>query len=62
MGRTAAYEAVKAGTLPVPVVRVGRRLVVTRSSIVAALGISTPSLHHRSRYRRSTPSSASNNA
>jgi hypothetical protein len=37
--QTQAYEAVKAGTFPVPVIRCGRRIVVPVAPILAALGL-----------------------
>lgn len=37
--RDKCYKMARAGTFPVPVLRYGRRLVVTRASILAALGI-----------------------
>jgi hypothetical protein len=39
MGRDLSYQLARSGQFPVPVIRVGRRLVVTRASILAALGI-----------------------
>ena len=39
LGRDAAYAVVKRGTAPVTVLRVGRRLRVTRASVMTALGI-----------------------
>lgn len=39
LGRDAAYDLARRGELPVPVLRLGRRLVVTRASLLAALGI-----------------------
>jgi hypothetical protein len=39
LGRDGAYRAAADGTLPVPVLRLGRRLRVTRASLLAALGI-----------------------
>jgi hypothetical protein len=39
MGRDASYQAAREGTFPVPVLRLGRRLICTRASILAALGI-----------------------
>lgn len=37
-GKT-AYRAAKDGTLPVPVLRLGRRLVVTRAALLQTLGV-----------------------
>jgi hypothetical protein len=37
--QTQAYEAVKAGTFPVPVIHCGRRIVVPVAPILAALGL-----------------------
>ena len=51
LGRDASYELARRGALPVPVLRLGRRLVVTRSALLQALGIAdgptspTESLH-----------------
>lgn len=42
MGRERAYRMAAAGEFPVPVLRLGRRLVVTRAAILAALGIADP--------------------
>jgi predicted DNA-binding transcriptional regulator AlpA len=39
MHRDTAYRRARAGTFPVPVMRVGRRLQVSRAAIMAALGI-----------------------
>lgn len=39
LGREASYRAARSGEFPVEVIRVGRRLVVTRASVIAALGI-----------------------
>jgi hypothetical protein len=39
LGRDATYRAVKDGTFPVPVLKIGGRLRVTRSAVLAALGI-----------------------
>jgi hypothetical protein len=39
LGRDASYAAARRGEFPVPVIRAGRRLVVTRASVIAALGI-----------------------
>lgn len=41
MSRTSAYRAARSGELApgVPVLRLGRRLVVTRAALLAALGI-----------------------
>ena len=38
-GQHSAYRAAKDGSAPVPVLRRGRRLVVLRSALLAALGI-----------------------
>lgn len=37
-GKT-AYRAVHDGTFPVPVLRLGRRMVVTRAALLRALGV-----------------------
>jgi hypothetical protein len=39
LSRTQAYEAVKADRFPVPVIRVGRRLIVPTAPIRRLLGI-----------------------
>lgn len=39
LGRDASYELARRGEFPVPVLRVGRRLVVSRGSVLTALGI-----------------------
>jgi len=38
VGRTKAYEMVREGNFPVPVLRLGRRIVVPTPSILALLG------------------------
>jgi hypothetical protein len=40
--RDEAYRMVKRGKFPVPVLRVGRRLVVPTAPILAALGLDAP--------------------
>ena len=42
LSRTQAYEAVKAGRFPVPVIPVGRRLIVPVAPIRQLLGIGAP--------------------
>jgi len=39
IGPRGSYQLVKSGGFPVPVLRLGPRLRVTRSSVMAALGI-----------------------
>lgn len=39
VGRTTAYELVRAGTWPTPVLRVGRLIKVRRSSLLDVLGL-----------------------
>jgi hypothetical protein len=39
LGRDESYRAVKRGTLPVPVIKVGRRMVVPVQPILDLLGI-----------------------
>ena len=39
LGRDASYGVAKAGDFPVPVLKLGKALRVTRASILAALGI-----------------------
>jgi hypothetical protein len=38
IGRTKAYETVRGGNFPVPVLRVGRRILVPTLPILALLG------------------------
>lgn len=40
LGRDASYDLARSGKFPVPVLRLGRRLVVTRAAIMSKLGIS----------------------
>jgi hypothetical protein len=40
LGRDGSYRAARDGTFPVPVLPIGWRLVVTRASLLTALGIS----------------------
>ena len=40
LGRDASYHLAQSGRFPVPVLRLGRRLVVTRASVMRALEIS----------------------
>lgn len=44
IGRDASYRLAAGGDFPVPVLRVGRRLVVVRAALLAKLGID-PSSH-----------------
>lgn len=44
LGRDAAYDLARAGDYPVPVLRLGHRLVVTRASVLAALGLADPDI------------------
>lgn len=39
IGRTKAYEMVQEGNFPVPVLRIGRRIVVPTPSILTLLGV-----------------------
>ena len=39
IGRTKAYEMVREGNFPVPVLRLGRRIVVPLSTILTLLGV-----------------------
>jgi hypothetical protein len=41
VGRTKAYEMVREGNLPVPVLRMGRRILVPTPSILTLLGAGT---------------------
>lgn len=46
LGRDASYRLARTGRFPVPVLELGGRLRVSRSSIMAALGIpEAPALH-----------------
>lgn len=40
VGRDAAYRLASTGEAPVPVLRIGRRLRISRAAVMAALGIS----------------------
>jgi hypothetical protein len=42
IGRTAAYELVRTGQWPTPVLRLGRRIKVPTAPLLALLGLSTP--------------------
>jgi hypothetical protein len=42
IGRDQAYRLVREGQFPVPVLRLGRVLRVTRAAVLAALGIDDP--------------------
>lgn len=42
LGRDESYRSVKRGTFPVPVIRVGRRMVVPVQPILELLGLDTP--------------------
>jgi hypothetical protein len=39
ISRDVAYRRTRAGTFPVPVIRVGSRYVVTRAALLRALGV-----------------------
>ena len=39
LGRDAAYRAIREGTYPMPVLKIGGRYRVTRASLLEALGI-----------------------
>lgn len=39
LGAKVSYRLANCGEFPVPVLRLGRRLVVTRASVLAALGL-----------------------
>lgn len=39
LGRDASYELHRRGEFPTPVLRLGKRLVVTKASLCAALGV-----------------------
>jgi hypothetical protein len=47
IGRDRAYALARQGRFPVPVLRLGRYLRVTRASVLEALGIDDP--HHNAR-------------
>ena len=44
MGRSSAYEQARAGTFPVPVLKVGCRYRVVTSQIVRLLGLDSPAV------------------
>jgi hypothetical protein len=44
LGRDESYRAVKRGKFPVPVIKVGRRLVVPTQPILALLGLDIPEM------------------
>lgn len=46
LGRSAAYELVRAGQWPTPIVRLGRLIKIPRSGLLEVLGISTAPQHH----------------
>jgi hypothetical protein len=56
MSESSAREAYHAGRLPVPVLRVGRRLVVPVAPILAALGLGDGGQQIRSAGRDQAPS------
>lgn len=39
LGRDATYRMARLGRLPVPVLRMGRKMVVTKGALLAALGV-----------------------
>jgi hypothetical protein len=41
IGRTAAYQSVRVGTWPTPIIRIGRSIRVPRQPLLALLGLST---------------------
>ena len=41
IGRTAAYQSVREGTWPTPIIRVGRSIRVPRQPLLVLLGLST---------------------
>jgi excisionase family DNA binding protein len=44
IGRTLAYELIRRGEFPVPVIRLGRRIVVPRAALDALLGLGESSV------------------
>lgn len=40
LGRTAAYELVRKGTWPTPVIRLGRLILIPRAHLLTLLGLS----------------------
>lgn len=46
MGRTKAYELARAEGFPCPVLPLGRRLVVTKTALLMALGYAMPEADH----------------
>lgn len=47
MGRSASYEQARAGTFPVPVLRVGCRYRVVTAHIVDLLGLGSPAIREK---------------
>lgn len=45
IGRAAAYQAAREDRLPVPVIRIGRRLLVSRAAVEALLAAPAPNLN-----------------
>lgn len=46
ISRSAAYRAWRAGQLPITPLRIGRKLIVRRADLLAALGIDDPEPDH----------------
>ena len=42
IGRTAAYELIRTGQWPTPVIRLGRRLVIPTAPLLVLLGLTPP--------------------
>lgn len=45
LGKSASYAAVKRGDFPVPVIKIGRRLVVASAQLLAVLGLDPDPVH-----------------
>lgn len=45
ISRPVVYDAAKRGELPVPIIRIGKRMVVSRAAVDALLGVQGASEH-----------------
>jgi excisionase family DNA binding protein len=43
IGRSAGYELIRAGSFPVPVLRLGRKIRIPTAKLLAVLGLDAPS-------------------
>lgn len=59
LGRDQSYDLARLGEFPVPVLRLGARLVVTRAALLAALGIADPDMSLTPAVSPDVPGSAS---